>query len=387
MEEIRDSKSGSLIAIFIDFSKAFDSIRWTYIRAVLLAYNVPVKLVKLIMALYCGAKAKVKYSNDKFTDYISLSVGVLQGDTLAPYLFVIVLDYVLRMALENQKLGVRLSLPGGTRSRPAGLDTYLTDLDFADDIMLAAESATCAQEMLSSVAYWAGKVGLNVNLSKTEYMLVGNWPESPSIWLNSGLLKQVKDFKYLGSWLLDCTKDFEARKALAWTACIRLNKIWKSMTLSRDVKTNLFRACVESTLFYNAATWTMTKTLASKVDGAYTKLLRYALGYKWSDKVSNATLYGNMKRASEIIRKRRLRLAGHCYRSKDQPISQLLFWDHSIMSGAGCHRGGMKSNYAREMLKEVASLAEDVGLSVVDVTDVQNLMRDRDSWRNLTYYN
>jgi hypothetical protein len=55
----------------------------------------------------------------------------------------------------------------------------------------------------------------------------------------------VKDFKYLGSWLLNCTKVFEIRKALAWKACIRLVKIWKSNSISSAVKIELFRACVE----------------------------------------------------------------------------------------------------------------------------------------------
>jgi hypothetical protein len=45
--------------------------------------------------MYYEAKAKVKYSNDQFTDFIDLSIGVLQGDTIAPYLFVIEVDYAL----------------------------------------------------------------------------------------------------------------------------------------------------------------------------------------------------------------------------------------------------------------------------------------------------
>ena len=71
-------------------------------RAILLAYNVPIKLVNTIMSLYYGATAKVKLENNEFTDFISLSSGVLQGDTWAPYLFIIVLDYVLSSALPDE---------------------------------------------------------------------------------------------------------------------------------------------------------------------------------------------------------------------------------------------------------------------------------------------
>jgi hypothetical protein len=85
--------------------------------------------------MYYGAKAKGKYSNDQFTNFIDLSIEVLQGDTLAPYLFVIVVDNVLRVALADQSLGLKKTNKVGTRTRniPA---KYITDLDFADDIML-----------------------------------------------------------------------------------------------------------------------------------------------------------------------------------------------------------------------------------------------------------
>ena len=47
-------------------------------------------------------KAKVK-SPDGNTEYFDIIAGVLQGDTLAPYLFVIVLDYAMRQATEGKK--------------------------------------------------------------------------------------------------------------------------------------------------------------------------------------------------------------------------------------------------------------------------------------------
>ena len=90
-------------------------MKWTWIRAVLLHYNVPICIVDAVMSLYTGATAKVKY-DDTFTDFIPLSTGVLQGDTLAPYLFIvvlfiIVLDYVLRTAIYDESLGLKVANP------------------------------------------------------------------------------------------------------------------------------------------------------------------------------------------------------------------------------------------------------------------------------------
>jgi hypothetical protein len=56
---------------------------------------------------------------------------------------------------------------------------YITDLDFADDIMLTADCA---------IKVWALKLGLKTNLLKTEFLLVGSWNEAVTLHLSSGAL-------------------------------------------------------------------------------------------------------------------------------------------------------------------------------------------------------
>ena len=67
---------------------------------VLLAYGLPEETVAAIMILYRNTKVKVR-SPDGDTDYFNIVAGVLQGDSLAPYLFIICLDYVLRTSIDN----------------------------------------------------------------------------------------------------------------------------------------------------------------------------------------------------------------------------------------------------------------------------------------------
>ena len=99
-------------------------------------------------------------------------MGVLRGDTLAPYLFDIVIDYVLRKATENQNLGNTLHSAKWTKSRTTRQGLYLTDLDYADDIALLSRSCKDAKKLLTRVEE-ALKVGLKINIDKTEYMLGG----------------------------------------------------------------------------------------------------------------------------------------------------------------------------------------------------------------------
>jgi hypothetical protein len=324
------------------------------------------------MSLYVVAKAKVRYDTNKFTDYIDLSVGVLQGDTLAPYLFVIVMDFVLRTALDgNPSLGLKIK-NGTTRRYPA---KYLTDLAYADDITLISDTASNAQTMLLAVERVARRVGLSINVPKTEFVLVGAWEAAVTLRLSKGPIKQVDDFKYLGSWLMDCSKDFKVREALAWKACIKLVKIWKSTAISRKVKLNLFLACVESTLLYNAVTWSMTNSLEKRLDGCYTKLLRYALGYKWGDFITNAELYGKLKRVSKRLLERKLRFAAHCQRAVEQPVSEILFWDHSRLVRGRCSKGtGPRPNYAKRLLNECSCVG------VQSDIELAKLMQDRVEW-------
>ena len=109
IESIEATQDEKLVLIFIDFTKAFDSVDWNYIEQILLAYRVPKELVDAIMSLYIGAKATIRWGNPDNAKDIKLGVGVLQGDTLAPYLFIIVLDWVLRQAIPDYSLGVKLN--------------------------------------------------------------------------------------------------------------------------------------------------------------------------------------------------------------------------------------------------------------------------------------
>ena len=194
---------------------------------------------------------------------------------------------------------------------------------------------------------------------KTEYILIGDWGNKiqKTIKIKNGNLNKVVDYKYLGSWLFSSEKDFKVRKDLAWRAIIRLFRIWKADHISREIKVNLFRATVESILLYNATTWTMTKTLEKSLDGAYTKLLRYALNIKWTDHITNKILYGDLSPVSVRLRERRLIFAGHCWRSSEsarQPISDLLFWSVP----GGINKPGNWSSYVKILLEDVGEGVE-----------------------------
>ena len=86
--------------LFVDFSKTFDSAHTEKKEKILLAYGIPKEIVTAIMIMYSNTKLTVR-SPDGDAEFFDILAGVLQGDTLAPFLFVISLDYVLRIPVDK----------------------------------------------------------------------------------------------------------------------------------------------------------------------------------------------------------------------------------------------------------------------------------------------
>ena len=131
------------VIIFVDFSKAFDSIDRSKMEQILEAYGIPNEIIKAIMIMYKNTQAFVR-SPDGDTEFFDIIAGVLQGDTLASYLFIIVLDYVLRNLDQNKNLSFALRKQL-SRRYPAEM---LTDADFADDLALLLDKIGNAEKLL-----------------------------------------------------------------------------------------------------------------------------------------------------------------------------------------------------------------------------------------------
>ena len=105
--------------------------------------------------------------NGQLSSYFQIRNGVWQGCAAAPELFNCVMDHVL-----NKKL----------LANPFGIDfagRVLADVDFTDDVALVCENLTDIKTALETLAYVAGKLGLNVNWTKTKILPVDKTPCSP----------------------------------------------------------------------------------------------------------------------------------------------------------------------------------------------------------------
>ena len=208
-------------------------------------------------------------------------------------------------------------------------------------------------------------IGLHVNANKTEYMCYNQTGNIAT--LDGATLKLVDKFTYLGSSVSSTEKDIDTRLTKAWTAIDRLSIIWKS-DLTDKMKRSFFQAAVVSILLYGCTTWTLTKRLERRLDGNYTRMLRAVLNNSWRQHPTRLQLYGHLPPITKTIQVRRTRHAGHCWRSKDELISDVLLWTPTH----GCARVG------RPARTYIQQLCEDTGCNPEDLPEAMN---DREKWR------
>ena len=129
------------------------------------------------------------------------------------------------------------------------------------------------------------------------------------------------------------------------------------------MKHSFFEAAVVSILLYGCTTWTLTKRLEKKLEGNYTRMLRAILNNTPQDTNYTATYLPSRKLS-------KLDEPGHCWRSRDELISDVLLWTATY--------GRAKAG--RPARAYIQQLCEDTGCSLEDLPEA---MYDREKWREI----
>ena len=185
--------------------------------------------------------------------------------------------------------------------------------------------------------------------------------------LDGTSLKLVDKFTYLGGSVSSTEKDTDTRLTKAWTAIDRLSIISKS-NLADKMKRSFFQAAVVSILLYGCTTWTLTKRLEKKLDGNCTRMLRAILNKTWQQHPTRRQLYGHLPPITKTIQARRTRHARHCWRSKDEIVSDVLLWTPAYS----------QSKAGRPARTFIQQLCDDTGCNPEDLPEAMN---DRETWR------
>ena len=247
----------------------------------------------------------------------------------------------------------------------------ITDADYADDLAVLADVLKDATFLLQSIERTAKEIGLYLNADKTEFICFNQDASEGMKSLNGEKIKQVEDFKYLGSYIASTEHDVNIRLGKVWDALNELDKIWKS-NLPDNLKRNFFWAAVETVLLYGSASWTLTTHLEKKINGAYSRMLRNALNRSWRDHPTNIELYGHIRPIIKLLQQQRMRFAGHCWRSKEELAGDVLLWrpthGHQL-------RECPKKTYIDQLMDNTGCRIEELPIA----------MEYREKWREHAY--
>ena len=280
-----------LVCSFVDFTKAFDSINREVMWQILRHYGIPTKIVDAIKCIYKNSKSIISIENN-FSNEIETTAGVLQGDTLAPFLFIIVIDYIMTKIPANYGVVTHLN--------PI---IKLSDLGFADDIVLFDSSYNKAYQHLLILEKEAAKVGLRINYHKTKYISNIITEDEDKL---SKTIERAKEFIYLGSNISSSEEDIKRRMSMARKCFWNLKRIWRANDIPLKLKINIFKTTCLSVLLYGCESWIISKKSQQKLNAFALNSYRYILGIKKLDMKSNIEILEavEMRQVYEIIQER-----------------------------------------------------------------------------------
>ena len=139
------------------------------------------------------------------------------------------------------------------------------------------------------------------------------------------------------------------------------------------MKRSFFQPAVTSILLYGCTTWTLTKRLAKKLDGNYTRMLRAILNKSWQQHPTRHQLYGHLPPITKTIQVRRTRHAGHCWRSRDELIRDVLLW---IPTHGRAKAGRPARTYIQQRCEDTGCCPEDLPRAMNDWEQWRERVRD-----------
>ena len=288
----------------IDFSKAFDSISHRSMFEALSAHGVPMAYLDLLARLYEEQSAYIR--GECQSRRFPITKGTKQGDPISSLIFNAVLEEVMRKVKEkwkSKKFGIELE---------QWFDNNLTNLRFADDILLIGRTLPQIKKMPSDIAEECEKVGLALHPDKTKILHNGkgygsNVRKAKVGAMTIEVLGTQETTMYLGR-SLSLTETHEAELQH------RIRKAWGKFGVYKDELTNkkvplelrlrLFSAVVTPTVLYGCSAWVLTATRERTLQATQMRMLRSIVGTRRKvDETGNIESWVSwIKRATEVVK-------------------------------------------------------------------------------------
>ena len=333
-----------LLLGLVDFEKAFDTVEHAPLWDALAELGVQAEYVDLLKMLYCKQDSTVL--SGKESRPFTLERGVKQGDPVSSLLFLAVMEICFRrLKARWNQLNLRRS---GSYYGVVVDDMKdpLTNLRFADDVVLIATSRSDVSKMISDLHKEAAKFGLKLHAGKTKIFATCSTARQTPISCKAfdvQVLQEGESEKYLGRKLsVDDYHHAELKNRLAmgWAAFFKLKGALCNRHVPIKDRIALFQASVSPCVLYACATWTVTATMVRKLRCTQRRMLRWMIptarkpDEPWPEYIQRSTHLAEDFAFScgaadwtSLQRKRKCNLAARCAISNDGRWStRLMQW-------------------------------------------------------------
>jgi len=178
---------------------------------------------------------------------------------------------------------------------------YLSNLRFADDLVLFAETKEELKDMLQELHQNSVKAGLEINVQKTK--ILANRKYNEPIKINGKVIEKVDNVKYLGqtiSFENRGEKEMSKRTKKGWNKYWSLKSIFKNKLKNR-LKSKVFNMCIIPTITYGSQTWAMRKKDLDKLQITQNKMERSMLNVKQNSRTRIEKIKNTLKENKNIV--------------------------------------------------------------------------------------
>lgn len=317
LQKCRDQQKDVCLC-FIDYQKAFDSVKHTELTGLLRERMVDDNDLAFIENLYMNQTATVKVGNDT-TQSFPIERGVRQGCVLSPLFFNLYSESIFDRALTDIVDGIKIN------GHP------VNNLRYADDTVIIAESQESLQRLIDRISAEGEHLGLKINVDKTKTMMISRTPARRlNVAVNGEQIQQVPKFRYLGSWItedLDPDTEIRCRIEQARAAFINMRTLLSSQSLNLQLRYRFIKCYVYSVLLYGVETWTLKANTMNRLEAFEMWLFRRLLKISWTDHTSNTEVLNRMgveRELLQIVKRRKTAYLGHIFRNTKYQFLKLI---------------------------------------------------------------